>query len=287
MRNNPPDQLSTYRLGTSQRRQAALFRRLHTGRVLVLPNAWDVASARLVEGAGAAAVATTSAGVSWSLGAADGNQLPRELAVDLVARIVNAVGVPVSADIETGYGADDEELAVTIRAVLAAGAVGVNLEDSGGAPLRPIAAQGERIAVTRDVATAAEVPLFINARIDTYLLGAGDPADRLPETVRRAEAYLGAGADGVFVPGVIDPATIRQLVSAIAAPLNVMAGPGAPSVAELADLGVQRVTVGMAIAQAAYALTRRAARELLTSGTYHSLDGGLDYHELNTLLAVR
>jgi 2-methylisocitrate lyase-like PEP mutase family enzyme len=286
MRSHPLGQPPTGPPGIRQQ-QATLFHRLHTGRVLVLPNAWDVASARLVERAGAAAVATTSAGVSWSFGTADGNQLPRDSAVDLVGRIVGAVTVPVTADIETGYGDNDKELAVTVRAVLAAGAVGVNLEDSGGAPLRPIAEQRERIAVTRSTATAAGVALFINARIDTYLLGVGDPANRLGDTVRRAEAYLAAGADGVFVPGVVDPAILRQLVAAIAAPLNVMAGPGAPSVAELADLGVRRVTVGMAIAQAAYALTRRAAGELLTTGTYRALEGGLDYGELNAILAAR
>lgn len=259
------------------------FHRLHHEGVLVLPNAWDVASARLVEEAGAAAVATTSAGVAWSLGVADGGNLDRDRALEVTARIVGAVDVPVTADIETGYGVSLDQLAVTILAVLAAGVVGVNIEDAAGAGLRDRAEQVERIAAVRAAADVAGSALFINARTDVYLLGLGDPDDRLRAAVRRAEAYVAAGADGVFVPGVVDATTIGQLAAASPAPLNVMAGPGAPSVAELAELGVRRVSVGMAIAQAAHALTRRAATELLTAGTYGVLRAGLGYTELQQL----
>lgn len=272
---------------TSLTERAELFRRLHADGVLVLPNAWDVASARLVEQAGAAAVATTSAGVSWTLGAADGDRLPREPAVLAVARIAGAVAVPVSADIETGYGLTADELAGTVRAVLAAGGVGINIEDSGFAPLRPAAEQAARIAVVRSTAAAAGVPLFVNARVDTYLLRVGDPADRLAETVRRAAAYLAAGADGVFVPGVLDPAVLRELVAAVPAPLNVLAGPGAPPVAELAALGVRRVSVGASLAEVAYGAARRAAVELLAEGTYGALAGGIDWAELNAVVGDR
>jgi 2-methylisocitrate lyase-like PEP mutase family enzyme len=267
------------------RDRALAFRSLHVpGTPLVLPNAWDLPSARVVEDAGAAAVATTSAGLSWALGAADGDRLDRRRALDAVGRIAAVVGVPVSADIEGGYARDAAGVADTVRAVLAAGAVGVNIEDAlydGGEPLRAVGEQAERIAAAREAADAAGVPLFVNARIDTFLSGAGG-VDR---TLERAAAFLAAGADGIFVPGAVDPGTVQLLVDAIDAPLNVMAGPGAPSVAELAALGVARVSVGSGIAQAAHALVRRAARELLDAGTYDALAGGLDYGELNALLA--
>ncbi|WP_371554910.1 isocitrate lyase/phosphoenolpyruvate mutase family protein [Streptomyces longwoodensis] len=267
------------------RDRAVAFRALHVpGRPLVLPNAWDTASARLVEDAGAAAVATTSAGLAWALGAADGDRLGREAALRAVTDVVAAVRVPVTADVESGYATDPAGVADTVRAVLAAGAVGINIEDAlheGDAPLRPVAEQAERIAAARAAADAQGVPLFVNARIDTFLRGAGG----VDLTLERAAAFVAAGADGVFVPGAVDPGTVRLLVEGVRAPLNVMAGPGAPPVAELAGLGVARVSVGSGIAQAAHALVRRAARELLDAGTYGSLAGGLDYGELNTLFA--
>ncbi|MGW1753010.1 isocitrate lyase/PEP mutase family protein [Streptomyces mirabilis] len=275
---------------------ALAFRALHIpGRPLVLPNAWDTASARLVEEAGAAAVATTSAGLAWDLGTADGDRLDRDRALGAVARVAAAVRVPVSADIESGYAKGAAGVGDTIRAVLAAGAVGVNIEDAlyegegddgegagdgGRGPLRPVAEQAERIAVARAAADAAGVPLFINARIDTVLRGAGG----VEETLERAAAFLAAGADGIFVPGAVEPGTVKSLVAGVEGPLNVLVGPGAPSVAELAALGVARISTGSSIAQAAHAVVRRAARELLSAGTYDSLTGGLDYAELNTLL---
>ncbi|POX49569.1 isocitrate lyase/phosphoenolpyruvate mutase family protein [Streptomyces sp. Ru72] len=269
---------------TSPREQALAFRSLHVpGRPLVLPNVWDVASARLVEDSGAAAVATTSAGLAWELGAADGDRLSGGDAVAALTRIADAVTVPVSADIETGYADDAAGVGDTIRAVLAAGAVGVNIEDGlygGGDALRPVAEQAARIAAAREAAEAAGVPLFVNARVDTYLRGAGG----LEETLERAAAFLAAGADGVFVPGAVEPVTVKALAEGIEGPLNVMAGPGAPTVAELAALGVARVSVGSGIAQAAHALVHRAARELLDAGTYDALAVGLDYAELNGLL---
>lgn len=270
---------------TSQQQQAHQFRQLHTAGVVVLPNAWDVASARLVEEAGASAIATTSAGVAWSLGAADGEALDRSQVADVARRIVAEVDVPVTVDLEAGYGASHDELAASVHAVLAAGAVGINLEDAQATGLRDCHAQAERIAVVRATADSAGVALFINARTDTYLQSVGDSGDRLAETVRRAERYLAAGADGVFVPGVLDPDTLHALVRQIPAPLNVMAGPGGPSVTELAELGVRRVSVGMGIAQAAYALVRRAARELLQHGTYDTLQDGLGYAELNAVFS--
>jgi len=243
------------------------FRERHfSGTPLVLPNAWDAASARIIERAGAEAIATTSAGVAWSLGVPDGDRLDADDAAAAVARIVRAVDVPVTADIESGYG----DVARTVRLVRDAGAVGINVEDG------PTAAP-ERIAAAR----AVDADLFVNARIDTFLLSAGG----VDETIARAKAYVDAGADGVFVPGVYEPEVIAELVSRIAAPVNVMAGVGAPSVKELAELGVRRVSVGPAIAAAAYSLVAAASSEILTAGTYDKTDAALTFGDLNAYFA--
>lgn len=266
--------------------KASLFHALHRRGALVLPNAWDVISARLTVEAGAEAVATTSAGVAWSTGVADGGPLGRERAVDLVARVVAAVEVPVSADIEGGYADTPEGVGRTVARVLDAGAVGVNLEDAhpgGPAPLLPMSDQCERLAAARRAADAARIPMFLNARVDTYLRSVGDPAARLRETLARADAYAEAGADGILVPGVVDPATVTALADGIPVPLNVLAGPGAPSVTALARLGAARISVGSSIAEAAYAVVRHGARELLKDGTYGALAGALGYAELNAL----
>ncbi|RQW89596.1 isocitrate lyase/PEP mutase family protein [Micromonospora globispora] len=267
-----------------QHSQARHFRSLHVpGEPLVLVNAWDAASARIVAAAGARAVATTSAGVAWSLGAPDGDALGRKAAVDLIQRVVAAVPLPVTADVESGYGDRPDEVAATVQEVIAAGAVGVNIEDArhaGGAPLRPVDEQCARLAAVRAAADRAEVPLYVNARVDTFLRGVGG----VGETVARARAYLAAGADGVFVPGAVDPETVAALVAAIPAPLNVLAGPGAPPVPELARLGVARVSLGSSVAEAAYAVARRAAEEAFGTGTYAALADALDYQALNELM---
>jgi 2-methylisocitrate lyase-like PEP mutase family enzyme len=276
---------------STQHDQATLFRSLHTpGQPIVLANAWDVASARIAEAGGVAAVATTSAGVAWSLGAPDGDELDRALALELIARIVAAVDVPVTADIESGYAVDADGVGETVRGVLAAGAVGVNIEDArpAGEPgLREAGEQATRITAARAAADAAQIPLFVNARIDTYLRGGGDGAARFAETVARASRYLDAGADGIFVPGVADRATLGDLTAAIAAPLNVMVGPGASTVAELAAIGVARVSLGASIAAAAYGLVQRAVREALQDGSYSAVEAAIDYGEMNSLLAAR
>jgi 2-methylisocitrate lyase-like PEP mutase family enzyme len=269
---------------TNQREKAELFASLHqNGSPLILVNAWDVASAKIVAAAGSAAVATTSAGVAWSLGTPDGGVLSRELAVGLVERVANAVTVPVTADIESGFGANAQQVAATISAIIAAGAVGVNIEDSlheGDVPLREITDQSGRLAAAREAADQAGIPLFINARIDTYLRGNGG----VEPTVERALAFLEAGASGIFVPGIVDPATVAELVKAIPAPLNVLVGPGSPAIAELAKAGVARVSLGSAVASAAYAVVHRAAIEALSEGTYDSLSDGTSYGNLNALM---
>ncbi|MEV1010061.1 isocitrate lyase/phosphoenolpyruvate mutase family protein [Streptomyces sp. NPDC049881] len=274
---------------TIQRNKALRLRALHTpDPALVLANVWDAAGARIVAAAGASAVATTSAGAAWALGAPDGDALPRERALELVARVAASVDLPVTADIESGFGAAPEDVAETVRGVLAAGAVGVNIEDAateGPGPLRPAAEQAERLRAAREAADATGVPLFLNARVDTYIREAGDPADRLRATLERAEAYVAAGADGIFVPAVRDLPTVSALAAGLTVPLNVLAGPGSPPVAELAAAGASRVSLGSSVAAAAYAVVRRAAEEAFSQGTYTSVSDALPYAELNALLS--
>ncbi|WP_326588208.1 isocitrate lyase/PEP mutase family protein [Streptomyces sp. NBC_01294] len=261
--------------------KATAFTALHTPtNPLALANAWDVASARIVEATGAPAVATTSAGVAWSLGSPDGDSLARDRALDLIARVAAAVSVPVTADIEGGFGADPAAVGETVTGVLAAGAVGINIEDGHRDP----AEQVERLAAARAAADAAGVPLYINARIDTHLRGIGDPSTRLDETLTRAVAYLRAGATGIFVPGVLDPDTVAELAKGIDAPLNILLGPDAPSVSAFGALGVSRVSLGSWVAEAAYAVVRRAAEELISAGSYGALAHSLPYGDLNSLL---
>lgn len=241
--------------------RARRLRELHGQPPLVLPNAWDAGSARAIEAAGAAAIATTSAGVAWAYGVDDAGGLDRATAIDTIRAVCAAVSVPVTADIEAGYG----DVARTVEEAIEAGAVGVNLEDSTGRVLDDPLVHAERIKAARAVAVRAGLDLVINARTDTFLFG-----DRTG-TVERAKLYADAGADVLFVPGVVDVPTISDLVKESPLPLNVMVGPGAPSVDELAELGVARVSVGPAITSTAYALATAAAKELLTSGTYGSL----------------
>ncbi|MFF5080024.1 isocitrate lyase/phosphoenolpyruvate mutase family protein [Actinoplanes sp. NPDC000266] len=255
--------------------KAALLRSLHTpGNPLVLVNAWDAATARIAAAAGSPAVATTSAGVAWSLGAADGDALGRDDAIALIRRVVAAVSVPVTADIESGFGATPADVAETVRLVVEAGAAGVNIEDG----TRTVDEQAARITAAR---RAAGEDLFINARLDAYLRGRGD----LDETVARAAALVEAGADGIFVPGVVDPSTVAALAERITAPLSILTGPGAPTVGELAKLGVARVSLGSWAAEAAYDMFRRVTKQALSQGTYaEELAASYDYGELNDLM---
>jgi len=257
--------------------------------MLILPNAWDVASAKIIEQAGFNAVATTSAGVAWSLGYADGERIPRDEMLRAVERIARAVEVPVSADLEAGYGETPKAVAETMRLAIEAGAVGVNFEDGtqrADTPLRDIELQIEMIQAIREAAKDADVPLVINARTDTYLRGVGDEESRFADTVRRANAYCAAGADCLFVPHVSDAATIGQLAREIEGPLNVIAGPPAPAIPELERLGVRRASLGPRVIQAALGLVRRAATELRERGTYETMsDLLIPFTELQRLVA--
>jgi 2-methylisocitrate lyase-like PEP mutase family enzyme len=273
----------------NQPEAVAHFRELHKRRPLILPNAWDAASARVIEGAGAPAIATTSAGVSWSFGRADGQRLRREEMLQVIGNIVESVRVPVSADMESAYGnGSGKDIADTVQMLISMGVAGINLEDSPGREGQTLLApeeQAERIRVARQSATSTSADLLINARTDVYLFQVGDPNSRFAATVERARLYRRAGADCVFVPGVVDINTLAELVKAIEGPLNVMAMPGAPSVKQLGEIGVARVSVGPWIAQAALAAAKRAARELLEQGTYTSLEPSLPFAELNAMFA--
>jgi len=269
--------------------KADAFRSMHHAPpLLVLPNAWDAVTARLFVQVGARAIATTSAGVAATLGYADGQNVPSELMMQAIARIANAVSVPVTADIESGYADSPKELGESMRAVINAGAVGVNLEDATGDTSQPLFAleeQIERLRAAREAADNINVPVVINARTDVYLEKVGEPATRFAETVRRLNAYREAGADCLFVPGVTDMPTLTQLVQSVAGPLNVLAGPGMPPVADLQRIGIARLSVGSAIMRATLALARDAADELLQKGTYNAfLDRNIPYHEVNELM---
>ena len=277
----------------SQQDLAARFRALHargSDPILVLPNAWDAMSARLVEEAGARAIATTSAGIAWACGYPDGQKIPRERMLEAVALVARTVRVPVTADVESGYGAGTpDDAAETARGVIAAGAVGLNLEDApgrDGAPVVDAELHAERIAAMKRAARDAGVDLFVNARTDTYVrkLGADDAA-RFDETVRRARLYVEAGADGIFVP-LAPTEAIGRLTAAIDAPLNVIAGPGAPTIAELRALGVARVSLGPGLARSVMAHVRRVATEVLGPGTYASLAEQVPSPEANALFAA-
>lgn len=267
-----------------QRARAAALRTLQADGVLVLPNAWDAASAALIAAGGARAIATTSAGVSWSLGRPDGQNLTRAEMVDAVARIAAAVDLPVSADVEGGYGPGEDDVAQTVAGVIGAGAVGINLEDSRapGGPLFAADDQVSRLRAAREAAAAAGLPeLVINARTDVYLFGVGPEAGRFDDVVARARSYADAGADSLFVPGLLDLDTLAALTSRVDLPVNAMAGPGAPSVDDLRAAGVRRVTVGQAVAQAAYSLARRAAVEVIEKGTFDSLADADPFGDVN------
>jgi 2-methylisocitrate lyase-like PEP mutase family enzyme len=271
-----------------QKSKAIAFRAMHRGpRILLLPNAWDVASARIFEDAGFGAIATTSAGVAFTLGYPDGQKISRTEMFARVARIAKAVRVPVTADVEGGYGDRPEDAARTARDVIEAGAVGMNLEDSTGDSTRPLVDMSvhvEKIHAVREAALKTGVLLILNARTDVYLAEVGPAEKRYDETVRRLLAYRDAGADCVFVPGLRDGETIRRLAQDAKCPLNILGGPGSPPATELEKLGVARVSVGSAPMRATLGLLARIADELKKSGTYASLEGGIPYADVNRML---
>jgi 2-methylisocitrate lyase-like PEP mutase family enzyme len=271
-----------------QKRKAEMLRALHHGaKPLLLVNVWDVASARIIEQAGFPAVATTSAGIAFSEGHPDGQDIHADRMFARIAQIASAAQVPVTADVEAGYGETPEAASLTARNVILSGAVGMNLEDATGDPQRPLAdlsQQVERIRAIREAAEKLDVALVLNARTDVYLLQVGEAAQRYDEALRSLQAFRDAGADCVFAPGLRDAPTIGRLVSDLNCPVNVLAGPGSPSVAELTGLGVKRISLGSGPIRAALGLLRRLAEEVKTQGTYDALDGAPSHAEMNELM---
>lgn len=274
-----------------QRAKAELFRSFHqSGGILVLPNAWDAASARIFEAAGYAAVATTSAGVANSLGYPDGEAIPRDEMLFAIRSIARSVNVPVTADIEAGFGDTVDEVLETVRGVIEAGAVGINFEDGskrGEERLLPRPDQLERIRAIRALGDEIGVPLVINARTDAYLVPM-DHSARFDTAVERANAYLDAGADCAYPIVVTDAQTIGELVRAINGPINILALAGVQSVPELERLGVKRVSMGAGPTRAIMGLTKRIAADVLQTGRYDSfLDCAMGSAEANGLFEKR
>lgn len=266
-----------------QPEQAKRLRELHLEpELLVLPNTSDVGTSRLVEEAGFPAVATSSAGIAWLLGYADGENISRQEMLWMVGRIADAVEVPVSADLESGYGPEPEDVAETVRDALAAGAVGMNLEDARGGALLDFDLAVDRVRAGREAARSAGVELVINARTDGFLR-VGTGPEVLAESVRRANAYAEAGADCLFVPGVRDDETIGTLVREINGPINILAGGDCPLLERLEELGVARVSVGGLFSLASATLVRRALEELKGPGTYGFSQNIIPHGEMNAL----
>lgn len=256
------------------------FRDLHASGLLILPNAWDAASAALMAAAGAKAVATTSAGMAWALGWPDGATPPEQDLLGAIERMVRASPTPVSADVEGGFSDDPEAVAAFVKRVAETGALGINLEDGTDAP----ELLADKIAAIRASVGPA---LFINARCDLWLRGVGAAGGRLEEATRRAGLYLAAGADGLFMPGVTEPETIRALAG-LGAPLNLLARKGLPDAEGLMALGVRRLSAGSNLAAAAYATADRLARAFLTDGLCEpQIEAAMDYGALNALMGGR
>jgi 2-methylisocitrate lyase-like PEP mutase family enzyme len=297
-KNMPSPQIS------SAQKASRLLELHHASQPLVLINCWDAASAAMVEHCGLPAVATSSAALANALGFPDGQYIPWAQMLEAVARVCRAVKVPVTADIESGFAADVTALETSIIQIIYAGAVGVNLEDvmpanpdlqsadpvRHGNPLFPLPEQIARIQAARRAAQAAGIHLVINARTDAYWQSGVDPAEAMRGTLERGRAYLQAGADCVFVPGLRNPDHIKTVIDHLRADhqepaINILAGPGVPSIPELAKLGVKRVSYGSGPHRAAMGLLRRMAEEAKTSGTYQALtEGAVPYEEINGLM---
>jgi 2-methylisocitrate lyase-like PEP mutase family enzyme len=261
-----------------QAEKAEKFRKLHHGpQMLLLPNAWDVASARILEECGHPAIATSSAAVAYSLGYADGQRISRGEMLEVAGHIARATDIPVTADLEAGYGTTAKDMADTVKAAIAAGIIGMNLEDITGddaSSLVDLPLQLEKIRAIREAASSAGVPFVLNARTDIYLIPIGPEATRFERTVERLRAYREAGADCLFAPGVYDLETMKKLVKAVEAPLNILANPACPSIQEMEKAGVARVSAGSGIMRAAMGLVQRIGKEMLEARSCEMMFAG-------------
>jgi 2-methylisocitrate lyase-like PEP mutase family enzyme len=278
---------------SSQKQKAELFRSLHQrdGKILILPNAWDVASARLFENMGFPAVATSSAGMLVSLGYPDGEDIGRELFLAAVARISGALSIPLSVDTLSGLGSTTEELTSTIEVVIALGAVGINIEDFDHhtKKLLPLEKQLQRLKTIKELRESKNVPIVINARTDALRYAEGDTSQKFDEAVHRAISFRDAGADCVYPMGLSDRELISKFVKALDNfPVNVMIRKGLPKVSELQELGVARVSFGPGASYAAMGLLKRISEEVLENGTFSLLvDDAISFDELNSLATKR
>ena len=242
---------------------AETFHSLHRQKdILILPNAWDAGSAKVIEDAGAKAIATSSAGVAWALGYPDGDTLPPKMLADLAANITDVIRIPLSVDFEAAYTKNPAKVAENLKPIIDAGAVGINIEDGEGTP----ELLAKKIEKARNTAESVGVNLFINARTDVYLQEIGSPESRVGETIDRAARYRDAGADGIFVPGLCEPSAIKAIVSEVKMPVNVMAYPGLPSAKELKKLGVRRLSSGTGIPQTIWRHNSELAKGFLATG---------------------
>ena len=276
---------------SSQAERAEEFRRLHNGReVLVLPNCWDVPSARVFEDAGFPAIATSSAGMMVSLGYPDGEEIPGSEFFAAVRRIAKVLSVPLSVDVVGGFGYTPDGVVKTVKAAIAAGGAGINIEDfaHGAKKLFPVDKQVARLKALVRLRGSQEVPFVINARTDALRFASGDDGARLMEAIGRAKAYRDAGADCVYPMGLTDAESISRFVKALDFPTNVMVRKGLPSVPELKRLRVARVSFGPSASYAAMGLLRRASKEVKEKGTYSGLiEGAISFDELNSLAVPR
>jgi len=275
----------------SQKDKAQDFRGLHHGkRILILPNAWDVPSARVFEDEGFPAVATSSAGLMVSLGYPDGEVMGRPEFMSAVERIARVLSVPLSVDIVAGFGKTTKEVVATVKAILKAGGIGINIEDFAHATkkLFPVERNVENVKAIRRLGDAVGVPLVINARTDALRFGTGDDEAKFEEAVRRATAYRDAGADCVYPMGLTEAGSISRFVKELDFPINVMVRKGLPPVSHLERLGVARVSFGPSASYATMGLLKRASKEVLEKGTYQNLvDAVISFDELNSLALPR
>jgi len=256
------------------------FRSLHRDGCFVIPNPWDVGSARLLEQLGFRALASTSSGLAWSLGRADG-RVSLEATLDHFRTLAAAVQVPVNGDFLGGFAVEPEDVAANVRLAATTGIAGVSIEDSTGTPATPlydIELAVARVAAARGAIDAGTVPVLLTARSEGFIAGVPD----LDETIRRLVRYKEAGADCLYAPGLSSLEQVRAVVQAVApVPVNVLVGRPFATVSELADAGVRRISVGGALARTAWAAVLRAAREITADGTFTSFEGAVPFAELD------
>jgi len=263
----------------------ATFRRLHDNTTpLRLPNAWDAGSARLFESLGATAIATTSAGVAWTLGFQDGRRLPVNEAIAAASRIARVLTIPLSVDVENGYSDNPQVVAGHVMRLVDLGVAGINIED-GPDEATLLASKIEAI---RAALSKAGADLFVNARCDVFLAGVVEKPKRVEESILRGKLYAGAGADGLFLPGMSQAEQIEAVVSEVTLPLNVMAWPDLADAAELGRLGVRRLSTGSGISQALWSKAETLARDFLQSGSSQPLaEASMPYGQLQGLFCVQ